>query len=185
MAESDRIRWDQRFAQGGDIGLPPPAWLEEVDHELPHHGRALDVAAGAGRVALWLARRGLDVVAVDISEVGLGLARQAAEAQGLCIETVSADLEIMPLPDGPFDVITCFRYRQRDLFPAIRERLGPAGIFIAEVATVANLERHQHPSRRYLAEPGELEQDCAPLEIRYYQEGWSDDEALARVVARK
>jgi hypothetical protein len=63
--------------------------------------------------------------------------------------------------------------------------LGPAGTFIAEVATVANLERHQHPSRRYLAEPGELEQDCAPLEIRYYQEGWFDDEALARVVARK
>ena len=189
MAESDRIKWDQRFAQAGEIDSAPPNWLKDVDAQvdaaLPRQGHALDIAAGAGRLAIWLAGRGLDVLAVDISPVGLELARQAAVAKGLRIETLSADLEAEPLPDGPFDVITCFNYRQRDLFPLIRERLKVGGFLLAEVATVPNLERHAHPSLKYLAEPEELRQDCAPLEIVYYQEGWSGGWASARVLARK
>jgi len=189
MAEYDRIKWDQRFAQAGKIDLAPPNWLQEVDAEvdaaLPRQGYALDIAAGAGRLAIWLAGRGLDVLALDISPVGLELARQAAVAKGLQIETLSADLEAEPLPEGPFDVVTCFNYRQRDLFPFIRERLKVGGFLLAEVATVPNLERHAHPSLKYLAEPGELRQDCAPLEIVYYREGWSNGRASARVLARK
>ncbi len=67
MAESDRIKWDQRFARASEVELAPPNWLEEVDASLPHQGDALDIAAGAGRLAIWLAGRGLDVLAVDIS----------------------------------------------------------------------------------------------------------------------
>jgi hypothetical protein len=111
--------------------------------------------------------------------------RQGAVSRGLEIETLSEDLEAESLPEGPFDIITCFNYRQRDLFPPIRERLKVGGFLVAEVATVPNLERHAHPSLKYLAEPGELRQDCAPLEIIYYQEGWFGDRASARVVARK
>lgn len=185
MAESDRIRWDQRYAEHNEIKGVPPTWLEEIEDELPRQGRALDVAAGSGRLALWLAHRGLEVKAVDISSVGLALASQAAQADGLHFEIVRADLEAEPLPSGPFDVITCFHYRQRDLFPFFQERLMPGGILIAELATVPNLERHPHPSLRYLAEAGELRQDCAPLEILYYREGWFDGHASARVVARR
>ena len=185
MAESDRIKWDQRFAQSRAIGLSPPNWLGEIEHLLPRQGYALDIAAGAGRMAIWLAGRGLDVLAVDISRTGLEQARQGALAKGLHIEILSADLEAEPLPEGPFDVITCFNYRQRDLLPLIRERLKVGGLLLAEVATTPNLERHAHPSLKYLAEPGELRQDCAPLEIIYHQEGWSDDRASARVLARK
>jgi len=185
MAESDRTKWDQRFARASENELAPPDWLKEVDAALPRQGYALDIAAGAGRLAIWLAGRGLDVVAVDISPAGLELARQAAVSRGLQIETISADLEAESLPEGPFDVITCFNYRQRDLFPFIHERLKVGGFLLAEVATVPNLERHAHPSLKYLAELGELRQDCAPLEIVYYQEGWSGDRASARVLARK
>ena len=189
MAGSDRIRWDRRYTQAkeqsDEIASALPDWLGEVDAELPRLGRALDIAAGTGRMSLWLAARGLEVLAVDISPVGLALADQAAAAQGLEIGTLAADLEAQPLPPGPFDLITCFNYRQRDLFPAIHDRLKDGGFFLAEFATVPNLERHAHPSRGYLAEPGELRQDCAPLEIVYYQEGWLNDRASARVLARK
>ena len=185
MAEYDRIKWDQRYAQTGEVALGPPDWLNEFDAVLPRQGYALDVAAGAGRLALWLAGRGLKVLAVDISTAGLDLVRRIAVAQGLQIEILSVDLEAEPLPAGPFDVITGFNYRQRNLFPCIRERLRDGGFFLAEVATVPNLERHAHPSLKYLAEPGELRRDCAPLEIVHYQEGWYDDRASARVVARK
>ena len=185
MAESDRIKWDQQYAETGEMDLSPPSWLKKVGAVLPQQGYALDIAAGAGRLAIWLASRGLDVLAVDISPAGLELARLAAVAKGLRIETLSADLETEPLPEGPFDVITCFNYRQRDLFPFIRERLKVGGFLLAEVATVPNLERHVHPSLKYLAEPGELRQDCAPLEIVYYREGWTGGRASARVLARK
>ncbi len=185
MAETDRIRWDRRYSQASEIDLTPPDWLKEVDAWLPRQGCALDIAAGAGHLAIWLAGLGLNVLAVDISPAGLEQARQGALAKGLRIETISADLEAEPLPEGPFDVITCFNYRQRNLAPFIRERLKVGGCLLAEVATVPNLERHAHPSLKYLAEPGELRQDCAPLEIIYYLEGWSDDRASARVLARK
>ncbi|HEU0020644.1 MAG TPA: class I SAM-dependent methyltransferase [Dehalococcoidia bacterium] len=192
MSEVDRIKWDQRYSRNGGTGpeipvwLPEiPVWLKEVSHDIPRQGAALDVAAGSGRLARWLARRGLDVLAVDVSAIGLALARQAADAEGLQIETLVRDLEVEPLPDGPFDVITCFHYRQRGLFPFIRARLRPGGVFIGEVATVLNLERHAHPSLQYLAEPGELKRDCQPLDLVYYQEGWFEEQAMARVVARR
>ena len=185
MAESDRLKWDQRYSQFTGIGQEPASWLVDVSDEIPHLGRALDIAAGTGRLSLWLAKRGLDVLAVDISSVGLELARQTAEAKGHLIEILSLDLEAQSLPDGPFDVITCFHYWQKDIFPMIRERLRPGGVFVAEVATVANLERHPHPSLQYLADPGELKQQCQLLQIAYYQECWFDDHAMARVVARK
>jgi hypothetical protein len=122
---------------------------------------------------------------VDISAVGLQLAQRSAELQGLTIETMVADLETDPLPQGGFQVITCFRYWQPELFPAIRARLSDGGILLAEVVTKQNLERHDHPSSRYLAEPESLRTICHPMEIVYYQEGWVDDWASARVVARK
>ena len=185
MAESDRLKWDQRYSQFTGIGQEPASWRVDVSDEIPYLGRALDIAAGNGRLSLWLAKRGLDVLAVDISLVGLELARQTAEAKGHMIETLSLDLETQSLPEGPFDVITCFHYWQRDIFPIIRDRLRPEGVFVAEVATVPNLERHPHPSLQYLAEPGELKQQCRPLQIAYYQECWINDHAMARVVARK
>lgn len=185
MSRADRLKWDGIYSRGGASEPCPPAWLVSIGEAVPLRGRALDIAAGNGRVSRWLARRGLDVLAVDISPIGLGLAQQAAEAEGLRIETLLLDLEEEPLPDGPFDVITCFHYRQRELFPGIRDRLLPGGVFIGEVATIQNLERHTHPSLQYLAEPGELRRDCHPLEILLYQEGWFEDHATARVVAKK
>ncbi len=185
MAESDRTKWDQRYFEAGATRLDVPCWLADVDGELPREGRALDIAAGDGRLTLWLARRGLDVVAVDISSVGLDFAYCAAEEEGLRIATMAIDLEVEPLPNGPFDIITCFSYRQRDLFPYIRESLNLGGIFVAEIATVPNLELHAHPSFEYLAKPGELRRDCGPLEIVYYEEDWFQEHASARVVARK
>ena len=185
MSQADRVKWDQRYSQTGPVPLAPPTWLSGVEQWVPTQGRALDIAAGSGRISQWLAARGLDVTAVDISLRGLELARQALQAQNLCLATLVADLEEDPLPPGPFAAVTSFMYRQRDLFPAIKDRLQPGGVFLGEVACLANLEQHQSPSRQFLAESGELRQDCGELEILYYQEGWFDDWALARVAARR
>jgi SAM-dependent methyltransferase len=186
MSRADRDKWDARYAKETPGERVAPAWLAELDAELPREGRALDVAAGSGRLALWAARRGLEAVAVDVSPVGLSLARRAAEAEGLPVSTVERDLAADPrLPDGPFALVTCLHYEQPDLWPALRAALGPAGVLVAEIATVRNLERHAHPSRRYLVAPNELLARRGELELVYYREGWLDGRHVARLLARR
>ncbi len=162
-----------------------PAWLTHFAEDLPSCGKALDVAAGAGRLSVWLARQGFDVLAVDISPVGLALAREAAADEGLQVGTRALDLEREPLPEGPFDLIACFHYRQRSLFPVIAAQVAPGGVVVAELATVKNLQRQTRPSRRWLSEPNELVHACRDLELVYYREAWVGDRHLARLIATR
>ena len=184
MAEGDRERWDAIHRAGGHSDDVAPDWLAALDAELPRTGRALDVAAGKGRVARFWAARGLSTVAVDVSPEGLRLAREAAAREGLALETRALDLEREPLPEGPFAAISCFHYLQRDLFPALAARLAPGGVLACEIATVRNLERHAKPSERFLLREGELPELCRPLEPVFHSEGWVDGRALARILAR-
>tara|TARA_B100001750_G_scaffold26802_1_gene17743 strand:+ start:675 stop:1244 length:570 start_codon:yes stop_codon:yes gene_type:complete len=184
MAESDREKWDARY-RAGPVSAGDPAWLLEFVGDLPESGRALDIAAGAGRVSIWLARRGFEVSAIDISPVGLALAREAAADEGVQIATHVTDLEREPFPEGPFDLVACFHYRQRALFPLIAANIAPGGVVVAELATVRTLERRPKPSRRWLARPNELLEDSKGLEIVYYREAWIDDRHVARLVARR
>lgn len=186
MADEDRIAWDRKWSERRDAPRSSPSWVAELDGEMPREGRGLDVAAGSGRMALYLARRGLEVTAVDISPVGLTLAREAARDEGVKITTAVRDLERQGLPDGTWNAIACFHYRQPGLFTEIARMLAPGGVLIAEVATVTGLERHpEKPNARWLAERNELMRCCEGLDIVYYREGWIGDRALARVLARK
>ncbi|MCB9598570.1 MAG: class I SAM-dependent methyltransferase [Sandaracinaceae bacterium] len=182
MADADREKWDARHAEGRPGSSPAPAWLADHDPVLPRAGRALDVASGAGRLALWARARGLEVTAIDISGVGLARLRESAPD----VLTIERDLELDPrLPRGPFDLVTCFHYRQPSLWPAMTAVLARGGVLVAELLGVANLERHAHPSRRWLADPGELRDAAAGLELLYAEEGWLGDRYSARLVARK
>ena len=152
---------------------------------LPASGRALDVAGGAGVDARWLARRGLRVTLVDIAEAALEQARAAAEAEGLAIETVAADLDVDPLPAGPYEVITCFNFLDRRLFAQIPSRLSAGGVFVFSQPTRRNLERHAHPSARFLLEEGELPGLVADLRIVSYAEGVVRRSHEARLFAQR
>ncbi len=185
MSDDTRQKWDERYAKGDHVRGQAPGWLRELDQEIPVEGLAIDVAAGTGRVAVWLARRGLEVIAADISPVGLALARETAADEGVRIQTRVVDLERDGLPDGRFDLVACFHYRQRSLFPAIKESLCPGGMVLVELPTIRNLERNAKPSKRWLAEENELLADLAGLTVLYYREGWFGSRHLARMVARK
>jgi len=78
----------------------------DVAAELPP-GRALDLGCGEGADSVWLAERGWDVVAVDISETALGRAKEAAGTRGVTdrIEFVQLDLS-EDFPSGTFDLIS-------------------------------------------------------------------------------
>jgi 2-polyprenyl-3-methyl-5-hydroxy-6-metoxy-1,4-benzoquinol methylase len=82
MSLDDRIRWERQYGQSGALEKPA-AFLKEIldgGHWDIARGRALDIASGAGRNALFLAEKGFDVTAVDIAQPGLDQgARRAAE----------------------------------------------------------------------------------------------------------
>ena len=186
MPEADREKWNARYAAGSHTGLEPSAFLTGLDGLLPREGRALDVAGGAGRHALWLARRGLAVTLLDVSDVALSRARASAEEAGLLLETQQIDLAAQALPAGPWDLIVDSYYLERPLFSQFPSALAPGGWLVFCQPTRTNLERNPQPGARFLLEDGELRGLVAGLEVVRYEESWSDEGSYeARLVARK
>jgi SAM-dependent methyltransferase len=69
-------------------------------------GRALDVGCGEGADAIWLARRGWTVTAIDVSEVAVSRAREAADLAGAAVEWVCGDALQTPFPARSFDLLS-------------------------------------------------------------------------------
>jgi tellurite methyltransferase len=186
MAEGDRERWDREHAAAGREVGEPSAALVELAGWLPAQGRALDVAGGAGANAAWLARRGLEVTIVDVSGVGLQRARAHAERAGVTVTCVQADLEVEALPGGPWALVLCCNYLQRDLVPRMAAALGPGGRLLWIHPTVDNLARHARPSARFLLQPGEARTlvRAAGLVPRVVEEAWVGPGEAARHLAR-
>jgi SAM-dependent methyltransferase len=185
MASGDRERWNVRHAEREAPG-EPSAFVAALDGLLPRSGRALDVAGGAGRHALWLARRGLDVTLADVSDVALARAAAAAREEGIPLATLEVDLEAAPLPAGPWDLVLCTYFLHRPLFRAFPGVLAPGGWLIFAHATRKNLERNPRPPLAHLLLDGEVRSLVSGLEVVRCEEGWFEEgRHEARLVARK
>jgi SAM-dependent methyltransferase len=185
MPGPDRTRWNARYREEG-APLEPSPFLTGLDGLLPRTGRALDVGGGAGRHALWLARRGLEVTLADVSDVALEQAGAAAAAAGLRLTLLETDLEAGPLPPGPWDLILCTYFLHRPLFAAFAAALAPGGLLVFAHATRKNLERHPRPGPSHLLEDGELPSLLGGLEVLELEEGWLEaGRHEARAVARR
>lgn len=178
MGASDRERWDARHAAVA-VGEPmPPGALLGREHLLPAPGRALDVACGRGAVAVWLARRGFVVDAVDVSTAGLDGGAELAGRHGVGdrIRWVRADLDD-GLPDtGPgYDVVVCQRFREPSLYPALAAALRPGGLLVVTVLSEVGDE-----GGRFRAAPGELLAAFGDLEHIDHVERDGEASLLAR-----
>jgi tellurite methyltransferase len=183
----DRDRWEGRYADG-DAGHDPPSNFL-VAHAALLHGRALDVAAGAGRNALFLARRGLHVDAIDHALAGLRRAQAAARAEGLDLRALQADLETFPLPRDCYDVAINIRYLQRSLFGPLQRAVKPGGMILCETFLI-DQQTFGHPRNpAFLLQRGELRAAFSACEILVYEEGLleagSQQAFLGRMVARR
>lgn len=101
----DRDDWDRRYAEREFVWSAEPNRFLVPEVEGREPGRALDLAAGEGRNAVWLATRGWMVTAVDWSEVGLEKGRLLAERQAVTVEWVVADLRDWEPPERAFDLV--------------------------------------------------------------------------------
>jgi tellurite methyltransferase len=186
MVEGDRERWNERWAERGRGTAHRSMVIELIEPWLPATGRALSVGGGGSTESLALADRGLDVTVVDVSDVGLDMARGQAEAAGRSITTVCADLDAEPPPPGPWDVIVVANYLNRDLLARLGTELRPGrGVLALAIATVTNLERSPRPARPHLLEPDEILSLVPGLEVLHHSEAWREnDRHEAHLVAR-
>jgi SAM-dependent methyltransferase len=162
-------------------------WLIDHAHLLPRGGTALDVAAGRGRNALWLAGRGFDTTAIDRDAGALEELRTSAARLGVRVNIEVRDLEVAgaPLPDAAYDVIAVVHYLHRPLFAALRAAVRPGGVLVYETFTAAQAARGKPTNPAYLLQPGELRRLVAPLEILVEREGEFEGKMLASVIARR
>lgn len=176
MSRADRERWDARFAGLEPREPAPPDALVGREDLVPTAGRALDVACGRGTVAVWLARRGLAVDAVDVSPVALAAGRALAATTGVAgVRWLEADLEGGLPVTGPYDVVVCQRFRDPALYGPLAGALAPGGLLVVDV-----LSRVGDTGGPFRAAPGELLAAFDRLDVLHHEEGAGRASLVAR-----
>jgi SAM-dependent methyltransferase len=182
--------WDERYRRGEHATQEPSRVLVRTVEILRaplamraggmiSGKRALDLACGAGRHAIFLAGHGFEVTAVDSSRVGIEMTRRRAAAHGLPVDARIADLERggFRIEPGGYDLICDFYYLQRDLFPSMRAGVREGGLVAAAIHLTderADASRPMNPD--FLLQPGELLSEFEGWEILHYHETSGHDE---------
>lgn len=189
MAEADRDKWNERHREGYAAQGQPSAVLEQWIDRIPR-GRALDLACGSGRNALFLAAHGFEVDAVDISDAALDIGRQRARQAGLCVNWIEQDLdEPQTLADG-YTLLLIIRFVDLPLIRKLADKLAPGGMLVTEQHMVTDAEVGGPSDPAFRLQPGALREVAEGLRVLSYEEGIVEDPgqqamALARLVAQK
>jgi tellurite methyltransferase len=180
--------WDERYRSGDrareDTDSPPNPLLVQTAIQMPP-GRALDLACGTGRNALWLAEHGWTVAAVDGAPSAIEILQRRVSERGLSVDAVVADLEAghgraeYSIQVSSWDLIVMCFYLQTSLFEPAKRGVKPGGIVLAIVHIA---EPGQEPTKHQLR-PGELAKYFNGWEILHLREGTPNDPAHKRISA--
>ncbi len=189
--KQDQKKWDARYRgkEFIDKRCPDP-FLKRHIGSLPG-GNALDLAAGEGRNAVFLAEHGFEVEAVDISPVGLRNARRLARTRGVRIKTVAADLDSFPIGREQYDLILDFYFLDRRLIPRIKRGLKKGGMLVFQtyLAEHRSLAPAGPTNPKYYLKPNELLRLFQDFRILFYREGTFREggkkKAIASMIAEK
>jgi SAM-dependent methyltransferase len=170
----DRAAWDAKYASPDHVwGTEPNRFLAAAlaDVEPGLTGRALDLACGEGRNAVWLAGRGFRVTAVDWSEVALDKGRRLAAAQGVEVDWVCADVvaEYVP-PEGAFDLVAVLYLQipedeRRRVLAGAAAAVAPGGqlLAIGHDRRTTGISGPTDPALQWA--PAEIAAEVAPLTV--------------------
>ena len=189
--KADQKRWDKRFGRKEfALGKEPNPFLKKHICLLPK-GKALDMATGEGRNAVFLAQNGFEVDAVDISGKGLKKVKKLAREKGVKINTFLVDLDQYQIEKERYDLIANFYFLRRRLIPRIKKGLKKGGKVIFETYLLEHrkLGTGGPKQAKYFLKPNELLRLFKEFRILFYREGifWEGGrkKAVASLIAQK
>jgi SAM-dependent methyltransferase len=168
----EREDWNRKHGEAGLLfGAEPNRFLVAETAGLTP-GRALDLACGSGRNAVWLAAQGWAVTGAEFSDVALEQARGLAAERGVDVHWVEADLREWEPPAGEFDLVVAL-YLQlpaEQLAPIMEraaEAVAPGGTLLVVGHHSDNLERGSGGPKdiRVLFTPEQITASLGPLEV--------------------
>ena len=186
MSAGDRERWDYRHMAADDADPVPSQFLVEYEARLPGAGRVLDLACGRGRNAVWLARRGFRVDAVDFSSIALAKAMTLAARRGVAdrVRTIEHDLESgLPQLDGVYELVLCLHFRHASLWPSLARLVAPQGALLVEV--LAHDATNLDVDCEFLGERDELLSAASGLDVEFSGRAQTGKRAVDRLFARR
>lgn len=141
----DAHDWDERYRGRDLVWSPTPNQFVAAELADVPPGRALDLAAGEGRNAVWLAERGWTVTAIDFSKVAVTKGHQMATARGVDLTWVRADVLAHPLQGGGYDLVLLSylqlpREQQRAVHARAAAAVTPGGTLLVIGHDRSNLE---------------------------------------------
>jgi len=176
--------WDKRYRSRErpkeDLEAPPNPLLVETARRM-QPGKALDLACGAGRNAIWLAQQGWTVTALDGAASAIEILRDRAAHLGVAVDARVVDLAKggYRIEESSWDLIVICYYLQRSLFEPVKIGVKPGGIVLAIVHIG---EPGQEPTE-HQSNAGELQDHFLGWKILHYHEGRPRDVAHQRSVA--
>jgi 2-polyprenyl-3-methyl-5-hydroxy-6-metoxy-1,4-benzoquinol methylase len=189
--KADQKRWDKRFGRKEfALGKEPNPFLKKHIRLLPK-GKALDMATGEGRNAVFLAQNGFEVDAVDISEKGLKKVKKIAREKGVKINTFLVDLDQYQIEKERYDLIANFYFLKRRLIPRIKKGLKKGGKVIFETYLLEHrtLGTGGPKQAKYFLKPNELLHLFQDFRVLFYREGIFREggrgKAVASLIAEK
>jgi 2-polyprenyl-3-methyl-5-hydroxy-6-metoxy-1,4-benzoquinol methylase len=171
MTEADRQHWEGRYAaEDAPVRRAVDRWLASQAAHIDERAalvlaagrpapQALDVACGAGGTLCWLAERGWEVTGVDISATALSLARSRLQAAGVVQRAtlVEGDLDTWRPAGEGYDLVTCFYFLDRRLWPLLRDAVRPRGLLCLHTYHTGRLADRPGTNPAHLLQPHELE----------------------------
>ena len=177
-------RWDERYPrEDPEAWKRPSRFLVEHVPYLPV-GRALDIACGPARNAVFLAARGFVVDAVDNSREGLEMARRFMREEKVSINLIFADLARYAIRPEKYDLVLNFFYLDREIMPALIAGIKIGGYLVFESFTVDNFRFMPGKDPRHYLGPNELLGLMGGLRVLTYREGTVVEAGMVRSTAR-
>ncbi len=142
---ADRADWNARYAEKPLVWSVGPNQRFAREIASLSAGKALDVACGEGRNAIYLAEQGWDVTAIDFSDVAIDKGRRMAEERGVKVDWINADVTDASLPRGRFDLVAVLYLHtdsesRREWLRRAVAAVAPGGTFIYIGHDPSNIE---------------------------------------------
>ncbi len=184
-ADEEKAAWDS-FYRSRESGFKnqPVGFLRDHLTMIPK-GRAFIPAMGIGQNAIYLAKKGFLVEGVDISEVAIDTAHEAAKKQGVSIKASASDLDQFKYPTDRFDLIVVSQFYRDSLIPKFKAALKKgAYILFYEKRDTGKPQKQVSPDD-FLVKSSDLKAALKDLDIRIFQEYRDHGTEVIGVLARK